>query len=679
MDKKTVAGEIPCDITSDGASFVTAKPETFYNQLPDTIGNSSDVEVIGPVSIIKPTTAEANFTNYFAPDMRLNIEKKLVLSDWTKAIDDRSILKNSELYVIRTTGTYEKKKNRPDQKVSNCYLEITSFEHCYSLDPKNNFNATLTVFVKGFAHVSTGKNYRWSIELEKYKNLFSELVRKHGDISLSKNVGDGVDVYLSDLYADAITNGTPVSVTVDWNGWYEIDDTLARYYIGKKNTTSSLANLEGLDRARIVSEGLQYLKIGYAQKEIAVLFMFIHAGFANFWFKKAGLGWNMCLVVQGITNSGKTSVLEVSADILNSDRKAGLIQLGSSTDAGARRILNTLFRDTFCCYDDFSNADERTSRNAHNLVEAALRLIGDDSGRIKAGTGLDVVREHANCVLAVTAEESFRLGASSHSRYLTIFLQRGMKNNPSLDNNNSEATLDFRALAEFKNHPEILHRYFTLFIEYLTEKGYNLVTALRENIYAYRQKYSTFSIGRLVDAAVRLNLQADIIEDFIIWSGLPVAIATSTATILRSAIVAIVKTQETLFEENTPSKVFLKALVDCFDLNKQLAATEEEYIYSHGLYIGFRDCIEGTVWLNKESVESTVLPYIASEGLSFRVQKKNIPKLLFEDGYSKAIITYKDGRKKYTYLPRSRKGTSEQRRGMYVLFETKLKEFYEED
>lgn len=663
---------------SDKACFTTIKADKIYTDLPVNSTDNANVEVIGPVKTILPSPSDAVFTKLSAPCVRLNAENELFLSEWSKAEDDHTILKSGENYVIRTTGTYQKVKNKPDLKISNCTLEITGFEHSYELEEKNGYQPVCMEKIHGAAHVSNGKIYPWSVEMKDYKNLFIMLTKKHGDITFSNKAGDGIDTYLSDLYSSAVENNTPVTITTEWGGWYEVESRPAEFYTGTRNKNSSLVNVADKDRFSVLCNGLQYLKVGYNQKEIAVLFMFMHAGFSNFWFKKAGLGWNMCLIIQGVTNAGKTSVLETAVDVLNSDRKAGLIQLGTSTEAGARRILNTVFRDTFCCYDDFSNADERTSRNAHNLVETALRLIGDGSGRIRAGTGVDVIRETANCVLAVTAEENFQLGASSYTRYLRIFFRRAIKS-ANTGEVISNGTIDFKALAFYKEHPEIMATYFSLYIKFLTEKGYGIVDYIRLNLPRYRQKFNDFQVGRLVDSAARLQLQSDIIGQFILWCGATAELANTITSVLNSAIESTVRAQEELFQESTPAQVFLKALVNSFDFSKQLAPTEDEYLYASGIYVGFRDDSEGTLWLDKETVKNTVALYLRNEGINFRTPFSNLPKLLHAEGYSKAVVSIKNGKEHYTYLPRSRKGNSGQRRGMLVLYANKLNLFYEED
>lgn len=675
-DKETISAAD--SFVSDKALFTIKKAEQICTKLPVTPADNKAVEVIGPVKVIVPSAKDAIFTKLSAPRVKLNEDKELVLAEWSKAVDDHSIIRTGENYVIRTTGTYQKMKNGPDVRISNCSLKIIAFEHCYILDEKNNYEPSCIEKIKGVAYVSNGKSYAWSIEVENYKTLFSVLTKKHGDITLSTKAGDGIDTYLSDLYSAALDSNTPLTITTEWGGWYEIEQQSAKYFIGRRNKDSTLLNIADTDRINVLARGVDYLKIGRLQKEIAVLFMFIHAGFSNFWYKKAGLGWNLCLIVQGVTNAGKTSVLETAADILNADRKAGLIQLGTSTEAGARRILNTMFRDTFCCYDDFSNADARTSQNAHNLVETALRLIGDGSGRIRAGTGIDVIREQANCVLAVTAEENFQLGASSYTRYLRIFLNRAVKS-ANTGEIIKDGTIDFAVLAHFKEHPEILKAYFSLYIKFLTENGYKIADYIRKNLAVYRQRFNDFQVGRLVDSAVRLQFQADIIAHFMQWCGATTEYVSSVTSIFSSAIRSTVKAQEELFLQSTPAQLFLKAVLNSFDFSKQLAPTEDDYLYSSGIYVGFRDDSEGTLWLDKEVVNSTVAQYMRNEGINFRTPFSNIPKLLFTEGYAKAVVTVKNGKEHFTYLPRSRKGSSAQRKGMLVLYTNKLKGFYDEE
>ncbi len=669
--------EKPEQILSDAAVFKTVEPSKSFTKLP-AMSKTKNIEIHRPVSIDSANSTNASYVNYSAPDVRLAEGNTLHLAAWKKQADDKTIIRNAETYVVRTNGTYQKTKNGTDLIISNSFIEIEGFEHFYTLDEKNNYAPLCTEIIKGFAHLNNGKKYPWEIPLSKYKQLFTELTKKHGDITFSTKAGDSIDHCLSDLYTDALDKHKPVTITVDFSGWYELEGHPAAYLIGKKNTTSKLADVSSLNRRDIMRSGLNFLSIGRNKHEIAIIFLFMHAGFTNFWMKKGGIGWNMCLVLQGQTNAGKTSVLEVSVDVLNDNRKSGLIKLGDSTEAGARRVLNTIFRDTFCCFDDFSNADEKTSRNAHNLVETALRLIGDEAGRVRAGAGMEVIREQANCVLAATAEEDFQFSASSYSRYLRVLLKRPVKSSET-GAVVSNGTLDFSALSYFKDHPEILRTYHSLYISFLTEKGYEIVDYIRRQTPIYRQSFNSFQIGRLVDAGVRLKLQADIIGQFAMWCGFAEAEAKAWVDLLDSAIAPTVKAQEELFEESTPAQVFLNALVNCFDFGKQLAATEDEYVYSAGLYVGFIDSTEGTYWLNKEIVNAAVQAYIRDEGINFRTPMKNIPKLLYAEGYAKATVKMKNGKVHYTFLPRSKKGTSSQRKGMYVIYISKLKKFYEED
>lgn len=669
--------EKPEQILSDAAVFKTVELSKSFTKMP-AMSKTQNIEIHRAVHTHNPIQATASYTYYSAPDVQIGEGNKLQLTAWKKQVDDNSIIRNAETYVVRTNGTYQKTKNGSDLIISNSFIEIEGFEHFYTLDEKNNYAPLCTEIIKGFAHLNNGKKYPWEIPLAKYKQLFAELTKKHGDITFSTKAGDSTDHCLSDLYTDALDKHKPVTITADFSGWYELEGHPATYLIGKKNTTSKLADVSSVNRREIMQSGFNYLAIGRNQKEIAILFLYMHAGFSNFWLKKAGIGWNMCLLLQGQTNAGKTSILEVSVDILNDNRKSGLIKLGDSTEAGARRVLNTIFRDTFCCFDDYSNADEKTSRNAHNLIETALRLIGDEAGRVRAGAGMEVIREEANCALAVTAEENPKLSASSYSRYLRILLKRPVKSSDS-GNILADGTLDFSALSYYKDNPEILRTYFSLFISFLTEKGYDLVDYIRHQKPNYRQMFSNFQIGRLVDAAVRLKLQADIIGQFAIWCGLTEVEARAWVDLLDSAIAPTVKAQEELFEESTPAQVFLNALVNSFDFGKQLAPTEAEYIYSAGFYIGFVDNVEGTYWLNKEIVNAAVQGFINDEGINLRTPLKNIPQLLYEEGYSKAHVKIKEGKEHYTYLLRSKKGTSSQRKGMYVLYISKLKKFFEED
>ena len=678
---ETTADTIKPDFTSDHAVFKIADAVDLKTNRMKRLTHTKNPNLLSPISIAPITAKDAVFNYLSAPMVKKSDDgKSLILSHWPKSMDDHTILDSGENYVVRTTGVFRKAKNgSADFKVTNIAIKITGFEHMYILDESKNYAPSCVEIIKGQATLASGKTYPWEVEMKNYKNIFQELTKRYGAITLSKKSGDELDVYLSDLYEAAINLNPVPEISVQWSGWYELESKPAQYLIGKEKTGSCFANLADCDKLSIFSKGLDFLRICNQPTSAIILFEFMHAAFSRFWLKKAGIGWNMCLLVQGETNSGKTSLLKLACDILNHDRTAGLIQLGSSTEAGMRRTLNTEFRDTMVCLDDFSNSNSKSTRNAYELVEAALRLVGDDSGRIKAGSGQKTVREKADCVLAVTAEEHFNLAASSQSRYITIHLHREKRNPDGSIITLGTVNKDYLTL--FQSRPEILHGYFSLFIKYLTENGYRITEEIKAKALLYRQEYaSVFELGRLVDAAVRLNIQADIICAFALWSGLASAETSALSASMKNAILSTIKEQERLFFEAVPSKVFIQALADCFDFSKEVAPDEDQYLEYPESFVGFYSKKDGTVWLNKETVNSRVLAYIHREGIHFRISEKNIPKLLHDDGYTKATFTTKDGVEHASYLPRSKKGSSSCRKGMYVFYTDKIKDFfYKED
>ena len=632
-------------------------------------------EIFSPVKFSKPTETDSTFVYVSAP-MVAEGEKGLILAPWSTSYSDRTIIGSGDSYVIRTTGMFCKTKGGNETKISNTRVEIIGFEYLYKPTDQNSTALKPEEYVTGNAIVSNGKIYAWKVKLRDYKNLFEELTKEHGDISLKKTRTAEIDDYLSDIYSNALNANLPKIISVEWSGWYEIAGRPAMYYIGKKDPTAGFADVKDEDRLTVFNNGVRYLQIGRYQKNICILFLVMHAAFTRFWFVKAGINWNMVLIVQGETNSGKTSLLEVSSNILSSDRTIGAIKLTDSSPAGMRRTFNTVYRDTFCFLDDHSDSDSQSSRNAYDLVEKALRAIGDNSGRLKAGPGQTVIREKAECVLAVTAEKGFVLSASSNTRYITVFFSR--KKDTSNDNAEHAGSIDFNALLTYQQNPEILHKYFTLFIEFLTVNGYQLSETFKKNSPIYRQYYGQFfKIGRFTDAAVRLHLQSLVICEFATYCGCSEIDTEKLKDLLLSSIVDTVKAQEALLKESVPSQVFLQALADCVDLAKELAPDEIAYLQNPGYFIGFKSPKDGTIWLNKELINARVLSYIRSEGIFFRTSERDIPKVLCDDGYARAVTSMKNGRTHITCIHRSKKGTSSQRKGMYVLYADKIKEFFE--
>jgi hypothetical protein len=568
-----------------------------------------------------------------------------------------------EKYMMSTNAIYEEKRNGME-KSTNFPLHITGFTHVYRPD------GTFEEYIHGVAMLE-GKQLEWKVPLNEYKNVLDIINKTYGETFIAKTTGDGVLELLSELYAEAKKDvNKPIINKAEISGWYSIDGK-PQWFTGIDEYYKDVffPDISQTNPADIFNNGITFLDIGHYNTAIGLIFLFAHAGISRWWLHKVGISWHTALIVQGITNSYKTSVVSLIANVFNRDREDAVrLPIALITDAGGRRTIVKLRHQTILV-DDYSKSSNRSDDRSRELAEEFIRMNGDSGGHIKAAPGNNkkTVTEKIEGALIFTAEKDFGLSNSTKTRCITVKTHRNV-----LDRNGSvvePATFDAAILSFFQQNHDILKCYFASFIKFLTNCGTDMLPALRQNHLHYRTEFmQLFHTPRMADTASILRVQSDLIIEFAKYSGYQ-QIELLNNYFYKCILDAVADQQETV-KDNDPADLFMATLAEILDFTK-IAEDEIKYIATYDYY-GFYQKSDNTVWLNKEKIFGVVCSTLRDRGTDWLETLDSIKIALHEKAYIRVNIREENGKQHVEYFIRAKKGT---RKLMMVVFKEKLEKF----
>lgn len=554
-------------------------------------------------------------------------------------------------YIESSEGIMAKSRKGELEKVTNATLRIVGIRKFWESD---------STYVKFFVceiRCEAWKKKTKTLEVKEddFKNVYQIIRKKFPDVYIVGQSGNAIEEYLSSVFKNTAPD-LPIIRESKLSGWICWDGK-AQYVVGKDAFYKgySIPNVYPASRLQDFKAGVQFLSVGNGNPQICILFVAAHLAYLLYWLKRRGLTFQSTFFVRGGTNLLKTAVTRVISNVFNPDRERAVIRL-NSTSASTQRTV-TYLRDTVVCVDDFSNTESVLRKHAIKASEELIRAVGDGAFPSKCDV-TDLTKTTHNIVrsvVIVTGEEGLTLGHSSNLRLITIPVLKG--------------TFDGNQLRPFQSHPQILQKYFAHFITFLAEHGELISETFYEDFIKYRtQSAELFEVPRIVDSAAILRLVSDVIGKYSQWCGIEVKQSTVFGQNLIQNIFKILQFSQKSAEEEKPEILFLRALWDCFDVNKcaRLAPDEETYCQAESEYIGFREPDTQTIWIRPNDAYSVVCHYYATEHRPWIVGLARLKEILLEKGFSKG----KQVQNKKEFLCRAKKGT---RKRMLVLFVNEVK------
>ena len=453
-------------------------------------------------------------------------------------------------------------------------------------------------------------------ESEYKASLYDLINEKFPMAYVSKTPKNAFASYLTRLYGESVfpTENQTVSTA-----WFTIDGVVG-FHRGVNDESASVVFLRTYpeERENVFRRGLEYLRIGHYNAQIVIAFLYSLLGYTKYFFEKANVFVRFCCYVKGQTGCFKTSVTKplcVPVDNNSSHRCIPII----STPASVEDML--VLQDGTICFDDYNTAEKSYAADAKRNFSKVLRAVGDGELRIKKNLKTNKPMPRKVRALAfLTGEEDVPLSQSSDFRMLVVNVFPG--------------TFDPLELTNFQKDPSILNKFFTLYIEFLTVAGQQLVNYINSQFAELRSKYSDLQVARYVDMAAVLEIQAEILCRFAEYAGVGL---NEFQPLLNSMVELIKQTiylQAVETKRDTPEKMFLEGLFSNGLENIRIAKDKFSYEDTPGNFNGIRYSDKGelVVAISPDAAFKIAKAYWGNMGRCFDVSDKTIKERLARKG-----------------------------------------------
>ena len=548
-----------------------------------------------------------------------------------------------ENFVVTDKGIYQSKDGETiGKKISSVALAINKIERRWS---GKKIKEILHVEVSCSDEQGTVSKII-KVPASNFKKIF-ELIR-HEFPAAYTSLGDfdAKEEYLTQVYRrDA--EKAEVEYHSDLGGWVEFEGVPPRFYFGEDkfyaDMEMSIPIINQCNRRDIFIGGSNFRHIGHENDVIEILWIVAHIALSLFWLRKFGVDFRSVIFLKGKTNLFKTTVVSLLANIFAKNRRKASTRL-SSTKAYSQEFV-TKMRDNVVLLDDFSNTVGASNNQARENAETAIRAVGDGmfSGKMNVNDLSEGRVDDVRCVISITGEDE--LGLSESSLYRLIILQI------------VSGTFDPQVMSRYSEHHELLQRYFVVFVQFLTEFGFNIVRKCASHFAEYREFYrEKLLVPRFVDAAAAMAVEIDLIVAFGRHCGMTEEEMVTYREHALNAVENIMRQNLKNGKTMKPEIRFLHALKQNVGTTKcnGIAASESEYVADPSSFIGFREEATNTIWLRFDDAYTLVVKFYQRQNEQFLTTAKTIKEILLQRGLSDGKLM-PEGQGGSEYLRKSKK------------------------
>ena len=299
----------------------------------------------------------------------------------------------------------------------------------------------------------------------------------------------------------------------------------------------------------------------------------------------------------------------------------------TSTPAYSQEFVTQMY-DSLVLLNDFSNTVGASNNKARENAETAIRAIGDGifAGKMNITNLSEGRTVDVQCVLTITGED--KLGLSESSFYRLIIL-------PITDE-----TFDKKILNTYRDNTEqhdVLERYFALFVQFLSECGFNVGEECASHFAQYYSFYdSNYSVPRFIDAATTMAVEIDLIAEFAGYCGMIDSEIEAFREQALNSVNDIIAQNLKDSKEAKPEIRFLIALTQSIVTEKfnGLAENEADYIANSSNFIGFKEGKIKILRLRFEDAYNLVKRFYRRQNEQFLTSAKTIKDLLLQKNLS---------------------------------------------
>ena len=512
------------------------------------------------------------------------------------------------------------------------------------------------------------------IRKERYKDIFKIIKREFPSTFSIGNISDEIEIFLANLinlskdkweekvyYAKRGWNNNCGVITyesgiTDKEFLKKLDHS---FYDYSSAPIPNMNMVSEMDKLSIFKRGCDFLSIGKKNKEITAIYLFAHIGYLIYWMKHINFNCNFILYMFGRTNSFKTSVIKAIINPFERDASRKMLRF-TSTKAAAYDYLDS-HQDDVIAIDDYSNTEKRTQKSSLEMAELILRAVGDGNIPTKMNNQGEINYRDVHVAVVMTGETMFDLPASSQLRLFSI----------NVDKNSFDGVI----LSEYQRKPDIMRKYFALFLQFLSMNGTWICQKADEMIFQLRQKYAGRLEPRQVDIAVWYEVLIMVWLKFGIWAGADEAMLYDYSENFREKIMALIHENENNCKLSRPSIKFIYALSRMIARNSRVIIADNEGIFvkNEKLYLGFYERGDNDeLWVVFDAAFELVKNYWKNLGSEFLSTEIQVKESLNESGF---IRTCKTNKNRNEYVIKAKKG---RRQRMLVLLRDKCLKALEE-
>lgn len=502
------------------------------------------------------------------------------------------------------------------------------------------------------------------VQALKFTQIFDILRKEHPEIPLfcnQNNSKNALTEYISDVVSRDVST-CEVRHVPKYSGWFAPTGELPRYRLGDDEFYSDwqVSQVPAEYRSNAIMQGMTFLNLG-TSPTVGTLWLFSHIAYTLYWLREAKQEFASVLYLNGESGALKTAVAKVVAFPFMRERGRSKMRL-ASTSASIKDFL-LLSKDSVALLDDSSGSEQTNQRQINTNSEIAIRSVSDGTIDAKMNTATRKVK-HESCRLALilTGEDKLQLGRSSQLRLIECPVDR--------------ETFDGEILGNFQHKPEILNEYFATYIDYLTERGPELMDWISLSFDEYRREFAEqFSVRRFVDSAAGLSIIADIIADFMQWACVANSVVVETASRLHNDAVEIMMRNQEAEVDDKPTVVFLENLFELLDNHREatVAENEDDYTLRPVEFIGFYERETDSLWIKPLEAYNLVVQKVKITGRFFSTSLNKLKEMLYNEGFTEG----RQVKGKCEYVKRAKLG----RRKYFLVFNlAKIKnEIFKED
>lgn len=535
-------------------------------------------------------------------------------------------------------------KNGEDKgSITNATIKVIGLKEIYF--SKTVSEAYYVCSIKCFEAWGNTEN-KIEVPKNRYKELYDFICRKYPEVQKPIAKSEIIEEYLTKLFQRDAANITK-EIVADKIGWLKVDESI-KFYDGYNDFYKNyeIPDISNNNKSMLFRDGFSFLEVGN-DEVIKILWLVAHLPYTLFWLRKGNVDFRSVIFLQGSTGLLKTAVANVISNVFNKDRHTAIMRMTSTKASIQKNIV--MSQDQLVCLDDFSNTEVSSGKKALENAEDVIRAVGDGVFPLKMNVGnfSKLQQETVRSVVMLTGEEAFSLGRSSYLRSLILPI--------------TKATFNGDKLTKFQENPEILSRYFALYISFLEQYGTILADKASSMFKEARKYYANITeLARFIDMASALKVQLDIVTKFARYCGIS-DLNGVVESILKAIEFIIVKNSQSS-DMRKPELLFVYALMQTLDTTayNQIANNELLYVDNNTKYIGFKE--NDHLWLRFEEAMNIVRNYYAKQGQQWLIQPMSIKKMLLEKGLSEGKLA--ENGKPAEYLVKAKKGS---RKRMLVL------------